>query len=142
MYATEFNSDAAHVAWRTKGGKGRAKSGFSISTAPRPPNSGRAAASPRVTIFRRPILFSHFPNRRERPSRREGIVRIDPPALSAEPSRPLARVGLVDMARGAALLAMFVFHFTWDLSAFGWIDENAPFNPGFKLFGHAIAASF
>jgi uncharacterized membrane protein len=46
------------------------------------------------------------------------------------------------MARGAALLAMFVFHFTWDLSAFGWIDDNAPFNPGFKLFGHAIAASF
>ncbi len=72
----------------------------------------------------------------------KGLSASNPPALSAEPSRPLARVGLVDMARGAALLAMFVFHFTWDLSAFGWIDENAPFNPGFKLFGHAIAASF
>lgn len=54
---------------------------------------------------------------------------------------PRRRVG-VDVARGLAVLAMFAFHFTWDLGHFGYIDADFPYSPGFKAFGHAIAASF
>lgn len=52
------------------------------------------------------------------------------------------RLVALDIARGVAVLAMFVFHFTWDLGHFGHIDPAFPYSPGFKLFGHAIAASF
>jgi uncharacterized membrane protein len=52
------------------------------------------------------------------------------------------RLVALDIARGLAVLAMFVFHFTWDLGHFGHIDPAFPYSPGFKLFGHAIAASF
>lgn len=51
------------------------------------------------------------------------------------------RVG-VDVARGLAVLAMFAFHFVWDLGHFGYIDSAFGYSPGFKAFGHVIAASF
>ena len=53
-----------------------------------------------------------------------------------------ARLPLIDLARGAALMAMFAYHLVWDLAYFGWIEAAAPLDPRFKLFGHAIAASF
>jgi uncharacterized membrane protein len=37
---------------------------------------------------------------------------------------------------------MVVFHLTWDLAHFGWIDSRTPFAPGFRWFGHSIAAGF
>jgi len=52
------------------------------------------------------------------------------------------RVALLDVARGLAVLAMFVFHLTWDLGHFGHIDPAIPYAPAFKLFGHSIAAAF
>jgi uncharacterized membrane protein len=52
------------------------------------------------------------------------------------------RLVALDVARGLAVPAMFVFHFTWDLGHFGHIDPAIPFAPAFKLFGHAIAATF
>jgi uncharacterized membrane protein len=52
------------------------------------------------------------------------------------------RLAPLDIARGLAVLAMFVFHFTWDLGHFGHIDPAIPYAPAFKLFGHAIAAAF
>jgi uncharacterized membrane protein len=53
-----------------------------------------------------------------------------------------ARLPLVDIFRGGALWAMVVFHLTWDLANFGWIDPDMPYAPGFRWFGHAIAVTF
>ncbi|PTM42470.1 heparan-alpha-glucosaminide N-acetyltransferase [Bosea sp. 124] len=56
------------------------------------------------------------------------------------PSR--SRLELVDLARGIALLAMFVFHFAYDLSYFGLIDVDVPAEPGWRWFARLIAGSF
>ncbi|MBV8850437.1 MAG: DUF1624 domain-containing protein [Methylobacteriaceae bacterium] len=52
------------------------------------------------------------------------------------------RIPLVDAARGAALLAMFVFHLTWDFSYFGYIDSQIVFERAFSIFGDTIGSSF
>ncbi|WP_051987448.1 heparan-alpha-glucosaminide N-acetyltransferase [Bosea sp. UNC402CLCol] len=59
------------------------------------------------------------------------------------PSLPKGgRIQLVDLARGIALLAMFVFHFAYDLSNFGLIETDIAFEPGWRLFARCIAGSF
>lgn len=55
---------------------------------------------------------------------------------------PPARFAIVDIARGVALLAMFVFHFAYDLAHFRLIDTDIPFEPGWRLFARMIAGSF
>jgi uncharacterized membrane protein len=62
-------------------------------------------------------------------------TRIDAPA---GPSR----FPIVDAARGAALVAMFVYHFSWDLSYFRLLDVNVASEPGWRLFARLIAGSF
>jgi uncharacterized membrane protein len=52
------------------------------------------------------------------------------------------RLPVVDIARGAALVAMFGYHLVWDLAHFGYIDEQAPFSPAMRLASHVIACSF
>lgn len=61
--------------------------------------------------------------------------------LTAAPAAS-ARFAFLDMARGVALLAMFVFHFAYDLSHFQLIDVDVPFDPGWRLFARMIAGSF
>jgi len=58
--------------------------------------------------------------------------------------RPAAvsRIGLIDVARGVALLAMAVYHFTWDLEFFGYIEAGTTGAGGWKLFARSIAGSF
>ncbi len=56
------------------------------------------------------------------------------------PSSP--RLAVVDLARGLALVAMVVYHFSWDLSYFGYVPWNVSFGPEWKLFARAIATSF
>lgn len=53
-----------------------------------------------------------------------------------------SRIDLVDVLRGTALLAMFVFHFAYDLSFFGLIEVDVPAEPGWRLFARLIAGSF
>jgi uncharacterized membrane protein len=55
--------------------------------------------------------------------------------------RPL-RIAAIDALRGAALAAMFSYHFIWDLGYFGFIPGDFPQQPGFKDYGHAIASTF
>lgn len=55
---------------------------------------------------------------------------------------PPSRIPAVDVARGVALLAMFVYHFTWDLGFFGLIELQAGVDPAWRLFAKAIAGSF
>ncbi|ATQ68447.1 MULTISPECIES: heparan-alpha-glucosaminide N-acetyltransferase [Methylosinus] len=52
------------------------------------------------------------------------------------------RLLALDVARGLAVVAMIVFHLTWDLGHFHYIDPGIPFTSAFKLFGHAIAVTF
>lgn len=55
---------------------------------------------------------------------------------------PPARLAIVDVARGMALAAMFVYHFVWDLGFFRVVPPELPASPAFKFFGHIIAGSF
>ena len=55
---------------------------------------------------------------------------------------PQARLAGLDAARGLAVLAMFVFHFIWDLGYFGYIDAGVPYSHGVKAFGHGTAFAF
>lgn len=60
----------------------------------------------------------------------------------AAPASPPPRISAIDALRGAALLGMFVFHFTWDLGFFGLIPREFPYSPGFMFFGHIVASAF
>ncbi len=61
-----------------------------------------------------------------------------PVAARAVPGRVVG----VDLARGVALLAMFVYHFSFDLAFFGFVDWDVTGDPVWRNFAVAIAASF
>jgi uncharacterized membrane protein len=67
---------------------------------------------------------------------------MDPASLAAATAQPTGRFAIVDLARGVALLAMFVFHFAYDLSHFGLIETEIPADPAWRLFARLIAGSF
>ncbi len=48
----------------------------------------------------------------------------------------------LDVARGLAIIAMILFHFTWDLGFFGIVDYDISFTPEGRLLAHCIAGSF
>lgn len=52
------------------------------------------------------------------------------------------RIGLIDQARGLALVAMAIYHFTWDLGFFGYIAPETATTGGWRLFARLIAGSF
>ena len=52
------------------------------------------------------------------------------------------RIPALDVARGAALVAMFAYHLVWDFAHFGYIDARTPFSPDMQLFSYVIASSF
>lgn len=60
---------------------------------------------------------------------------------SATPRR-LPRIPLIDQARGVALIAMAIYHFTWDLGFFGYIDPETATTGGWRIFARLIAGSF
>ncbi|WP_372422817.1 heparan-alpha-glucosaminide N-acetyltransferase [Salinarimonas chemoclinalis] len=53
-----------------------------------------------------------------------------------------ARFAAVDVARGAALVAMIAYHLAWDLWFYGLVAVDIPFDPGWRAFARSIAASF
>ncbi len=55
---------------------------------------------------------------------------------------PPARIALIDVLRGVALVAMTIYHFAWDLEFFGWTPSGTTFQPGWVLFARSIASSF
>jgi uncharacterized membrane protein len=57
-------------------------------------------------------------------------------------STPSSRIGWLDAARGAAVVAMVIFHFVWDLSALGYIDPAFGGSAGFRRLGATIAGTF
>ena len=52
------------------------------------------------------------------------------------------RFAAIDAVRGAAIAAMVVYHFSWDLSAFGLIGVDVIADPGWKAFARTIAGTF
>ncbi len=61
---------------------------------------------------------------------------------AVEPTSSPMRLPGVDVARGAALFAMAVYHFAWDLHFFGLIATDPVVHPAWMLFARGIAASF
>lgn len=65
------------------------------------------------------------------PAKREARGAITPP-----------RLPLVDVARGAALVAMIVYHVLWDIDFFGIVAQDFAASPPMRLFSHAVATAF
>lgn len=63
-------------------------------------------------------------------------------ATAADGGAASDRLAAVDAARGAALLAMAVFHARWDMAWLGLAGETRAVGPGWQAFGDAIAAAF
>ena len=53
-----------------------------------------------------------------------------------------SRIEAIDLMRGAALVAMIVYHFAWDLEFFGYAPEGMTRETGWVLFARGIASSF
>lgn len=53
-----------------------------------------------------------------------------------------SRLEAIDFARGAALAAMAIYHFGWDLEFFGYATQGMTATGGWRLFARCIAASF
>lgn len=60
----------------------------------------------------------------------------------SEPPARFGRIDILDIARGVALLAMLVYHFTWDLGFFGYLSPDTAVTGGWRLFARGIAISF
>lgn len=52
------------------------------------------------------------------------------------------RIYLIDYARGFAIIAMAIFHFTWDLEFFGFVERGLTTTFEWKTFARCIASSF
>jgi uncharacterized membrane protein len=60
----------------------------------------------------------------------------------ASPSPAAQRIEFIDLARGIALIAMAIYHFSWDLEFFGWIAPSTTLTGGWLVFARSIATSF
>jgi uncharacterized membrane protein len=56
--------------------------------------------------------------------------------------RTARRWDILDVARGIAIAAMIVYHFSWDLSFLRLIATNIVAEPGWQWFARSIAGSF
>ena len=52
------------------------------------------------------------------------------------------RVDAIDCARGAALIGMGAYHFSWDLADFHLVSPMLPFTPPMRLLSHVVASAF
>lgn len=65
---------------------------------------------------------------------------MDPEPAAAR--RPSMRIDLVDVLRGVAIVAMVVYHLSWDLSFYGFVSWPVDQGTGWRWFAHLIAGSF
>ncbi|WP_425314140.1 heparan-alpha-glucosaminide N-acetyltransferase [Shinella curvata] len=63
-------------------------------------------------------------------------------AVHGAETRRLPRTPLIDQLRGVALIAMAIYHFTWDLGFFGYIEPETATTGGWRIFARLIAGSF
>lgn len=62
--------------------------------------------------------------------------------MQQEVAKRKSRLEAIDLARGAALIAMAIYHFAWDLEFFGYAPPGMTLEFGWKLFARSIAGSF
>jgi uncharacterized membrane protein len=63
-------------------------------------------------------------------------------AESIDAPQKTPRIGILDTARGIALLAMASYHCTWDFEFFGYLDPGTAETGWLKLYARAIASTF
>jgi uncharacterized membrane protein len=63
-------------------------------------------------------------------------------SLGHSPRSTPARLPLVDAARGVAIVAMAIYHFSWDLRFFGYVSADVAGDLGWRIFARSIAGSF
>jgi uncharacterized membrane protein len=64
-------------------------------------------------------------------------MRLDAPAAA----RP-ARLPVIDAARGVAIVAMVIYHLSWDLGFFGFVAVDVTQALGWRIFARLIAGTF
>ena len=62
--------------------------------------------------------------------------------MKQEDKSPAARLAVVDLARGAALIGMAFYHLSWDFAYFHLIPPEIPSTAPMRLYSHAVAAAF
>lgn len=62
--------------------------------------------------------------------------------LVQPPQKNKSRIEAIDAARGLALVAMAIYHFTWDLEFFGYAPPGMTTEGGWRIFARSIASSF
>ena len=85
---------------------------------------------PRSENFSRPTAASDGPYA-ARPKAPEG----------ANPATR-GRIEIIDIARALALFAMAIYHFTWDLEHFSYVEHGLTGSGGWRVFARTIASSF
>ncbi|MFS8116390.1 DUF1624 domain-containing protein [Rhizobium jaguaris] len=63
-------------------------------------------------------------------------------AESTDAPQKSPRIGILDTARGIALLAMASYHFTWDFEFFGYLESGTAETGWLKIYARAIASTF
>jgi uncharacterized membrane protein len=63
-------------------------------------------------------------------------------AESIDVPQKLPRIGILDTARGIALLAMASYHCTWDFEFFGYLEPGTAETGWLKIYARAIASTF
>ena len=63
-------------------------------------------------------------------------------AVTAQQSPRPSRISLLDVLRGLAVIAMTIFHFSWDLENFGYAHHGMTNEFGWKLLARGTASSF
>lgn len=61
---------------------------------------------------------------------------------AAQSPQGIGRIAALDMARGAAVIGMMVFHLFRDLEFFGWLPYGATLLGGWPIFARLVAGSF
>jgi uncharacterized membrane protein len=56
--------------------------------------------------------------------------------------RKLPRIGILDTARGVALIAMASYHCTWDFEFFGYLEPGTAETGWLKIYARLIASTF
>lgn len=64
------------------------------------------------------------------------------PTTTREDVRRTARIGLIDVVRGVAILAVIAYHLTWDLGDFGFLPERPAQSVTGENIAHGIAGTF
>ncbi|MEM8751236.1 MAG: heparan-alpha-glucosaminide N-acetyltransferase [Pseudomonadota bacterium] len=69
-------------------------------------------------------------------------MNLNSPSPAKDADTKGSRIAVIDTARGVALIAMTIYHFTWDLEFFGWLLPATATTTPLLEFARAIAFSF